>query len=187
MTSRLRELKSSARRYARAWNLLGAFVIGRVPVHALRLWWYRHVLKMTIGRRTSFHWRAAFYAPSGIRIGANSIIGNDAFLDGRRGITIGTNVNVGGHVQIFTLEHDPDDRGFGTRGGPVSIGDRAYVATRSTILPGVTVGEGAVVAAGAVVTRDVEPYTIVGGVPARFIKARSRDLDYTLDFHHPLQ
>jgi maltose O-acetyltransferase len=56
------------------------------------------------------------------------------------------------------------------------------VGTRALILPGVTIGEGAVVAAGAVVTRDVEPYTIVGGVPARFLRQRSRDLEYELNY-----
>ena len=187
MTSRLGDVRQSVRRYGRAWNLFGAFVVGRVPIHRVRLWWYRHVLGMRIGRHTSFHWRAAFYQPSGITIGAHSIIGNDAFFDGRRGLVIGDNVNIGGHVQIFTLEHDPDDRGFRTKGGSVVIGDRAYVATRATILPGVTIGEGAVVAAGAVVTRDVEPFVIVGGVPARPLRQRSRDLDYSLDFHQPLQ
>jgi acetyltransferase-like isoleucine patch superfamily enzyme len=187
MTTPLRRAKRYARRYLNAWSLFGAFVIGRIPVHALRLWWYRHLLGMSIGPRTSFHWRAAFYAPGGIGIGAHSIIGNDAFLDGRRGITIGDNVNIGGHVQIFTLEHDPDDRAFATKGGPVVIGDRAYIATRATILPGVTIGEGAVVAAGAVVTKDVAPFAMVGGVPAKFLRWRSTELDYSLDFHHPLQ
>jgi len=167
--------------------LYGAFLVGRVPIHSLRLWWYRHVLRIKIGPGTSFHWRAAFYQPSGIVIGAHSIVGNDSFLDGRRGLVIGDNVNIGGHVQIFTLEHDPDARDFGTQGGPVTIGDRAYVATRATILPGVTVGEGAVVAAGALVARDVAPYTIVGGVPAKFLRERERDLGYTLNFHMPFQ
>lgn len=180
-------VRSSVRRHLAGAQLFGAFVIGRIPIHRVRLWWYRHVLKMTIGQRTSVHWRAVFYRPSGISIGSNSILGNDCFLDGRRGLTIGDNVNIGGHVQIFTLEHDPDRPDFGVKGGPVTIHERAYVATRATILPAVTIGEGAVVAAGAVVTRDVAPFTIVGGVPARFIRNRSRDLGYVLDYHHPLQ
>lgn len=177
---RLTRLLVGARLYA-------AFLVGRIPNHALRLWFYRRVLHMEIGAHTSFHWRAAFYQPSGIAIGAHSIIGNDCFLDGRRGITIGDNVNVGGYVQIYTLEHNPQAHDFGTQGGPVVVHDRAYVATRATILPGVVIGEGSVVAAGAVVTKDVDPYTIVGGVPAKPIGTRSRELDYSLNFHHPFQ
>ena len=61
---------------------------------------------------------------------------------------------------------------FGVKGGPVVIEDWVYIGTRATILPGVRIKEGAVVAAGAVVTKDVEPWTMVGGVPAKFIKVR---------------
>lgn len=63
------------------------------------------------------------------------------------------------------------------------ISDRAWIAYRAIILPGVTIGEGAVVGAGAVVMKDVEPYTIVGGNPAKVIKKRSLDLDYTLKYN----
>ncbi|SFC27128.1 maltose O-acetyltransferase [Nocardioides terrae] len=183
----LRHVRNRLSSYSRGYRLFGAFLVGRVPNHAFRLWWYRNVLGMRIGAHTSFHWRATFYQPDGVRIGAHTIIGNDCFLDGRRTLVIGDNVNIGGHVQIFTLEHNPDAHDFAVQGGPVVIGDRAYVATRATILPGVTIGEGAVVAAGAVVTKDVAPYAIVGGVPAKFLRERSRDLDYVLDFHLPLQ
>ncbi|MBY6683241.1 acyltransferase [Rhodococcus sp. BP-316] len=140
-----------------------------------------------MGRNTSLHWRAAFFAPEGVAIGSNSIIGNDCFLDGRSGLIIGNNVNIGGHVQIFTLEHDVQAKDFGVDGGPVEIGDRVYIASRSTILPGVAIGEGAVVAAGAVVTRNVEPFTIVGGVPARKIGERNPAINYTLGYHLPFQ
>jgi maltose O-acetyltransferase len=85
------------------------------------------------------------------------------------------------------MDHDPQSRDFGGRGRPVIIMKYAYIATKALILPGVTVGEGAVVAAGAVVTRDVAPYTIVGGVPARPIGVRSRDLDYEFRYHLPFQ
>jgi maltose O-acetyltransferase len=164
-----------------------AFLVGRVPNHAFRLWVYRSLLGITIGERTSFHWRAVFYNPSGITIGAHSIIGNDSFLDGRRQIRIGDNVNIGGHVQVFTEEHDPSDPHFAVKGGPVVVEDDVYIATRATILPGVTIGRGAVVAAGAVVRRDVEPLTIVAGVPAKKVGERPDVIDYRLDYHLPFQ
>ena len=175
------------RLYLQGMKLWIGFVVGRVPWHAFRIEMYKRFLGIQIGRQSAVHWRLAFFAPKGIRIGRNSIVGNDCFLDGRLGLDIGDNVNIGGHVQIFTVGHDPNSPTFGTKGGPVRIADRAYIATRATILPNVEIGEGAVVAAGAVVSKDVVPYTIVGGVPAAVIGQRSRDLNYELNFHMPFQ
>ncbi|WP_204164814.1 acyltransferase [Rhodococcus oxybenzonivorans] len=171
----------------RGFRLYVAFITGRIPNHRFRLLMYRYIFGVKIAEGASVHWRTVFFAPEGVEIGSNSIVGNDCFLDGRRGIKIGSNVNIGGHVQIYTLEHDPNAPDFGTKGGEVVVGDRAYIATRSTILPGVRVGEGAVVAAGAVVTRDVEPFVMVGGVPARPIGGRQSDLAYELGYHMPFQ
>lgn len=164
-----------------------AFCTGRVPVHRFRLFVYRRFLRVQIGEHSSVHWRTVFYRPHGVVIGEHSIIGNDVFLDGRRGIRIGANVNIGGHVQIFTMEHDPDSDTFAATGGEVRIGDLAYVGSRATILPGVVIGRGAVVAAGAVVTKDVGEGLIVGGVPAKVIRKRESALKYRLDYHHPFQ
>ena len=105
-------------------------------------------------------------------------MGQDAFLDGRRGLRFGANVNLGGEVAIFTLQHDVRSESFAAIGGPVTVGDRAWISFRATILPGITIGEGAVVAAGAVVTKDVPPYTMVAGVPAKVIAERPRNLTY---------
>lgn len=163
------------------------FVVGRIPVHSFRLFFYKHCYRMQIGAKSSLHWRAVFMVPKGVQIGSNSIVGNDCFLDGRRGLVIGNNVNIGGHVHIFTLEHDPQSSSFGVQGGPVVIEDYVYIASRATILPDVRVGKGAVVAAGAVVTKDVPAYEIVGGVPARTIGTRTTELNYNLDFHLPFQ
>jgi len=168
-------------------NLFASFLVGRVPFHAFRLFMYRNIFGIKIGRHSTFHWRARFYGMRGIQIGDHTIIGNDAFLDGRYGIKIGNCVNIAGEVEIFTAQHDPDSPDFLMVGGPVLIEDYAYIGTRVMILPQVTVGEGAVVATGAVVVNNVDPYTMVGGVPARFIKSRTRDLKYVLDFHMPFQ
>lgn len=175
------------RAYLRGFELYVLFLVGRVPVHRFRLAVYRHLAKMEIGRGAAIHWRLVVFAPERIHIGAHSVVGNDCFIDGREGVNVGASVNISGHVHIYTREHDPRAPDFATQGGPVTIGDHAYVASRATILPGVRVGEGAIVGAGAVVTRDVAEFSIVAGVPARTIGIRPRDLDYSLGSHLPFQ
>lgn len=155
--------------------------LGYFPSHRVRLLFYRRA-GLTIGATSSIHWRAEFYAPETIRIGDHCTIGDSVFLDGRSGLTIGDCVNFGSHVTIYTRQHDVDAPDFAEVGAPVVIEDHAWISSHSIVLPGVTIGEGAVVAAGAVVTRDVAPYTLVGGNPARFIRDRSRDLTYRLGY-----
>ena len=100
----------------------------------------------------------------------------------RGGIRTGADVSIGPEAAFLTLGHDPQSPEFADTGGDIVIGDRAWIAFRAVILPGVKIGEGAVVAAGAVVTRDVPPYEIVAGVPARKVGERNRDLTYRLNF-----
>jgi len=117
-------------------------------------------------------------SPRKLTIGANSCIGHKATLDARGGLTIGNNVNFSSEVMIWTAQHDYRSPTFDTDFEPVVIGDYVWLGPRCIILPGVTIGEGAVVAAGAVVTKDVEPYTVVGGVPAQKISDRPSNLSY---------
>ena len=81
------------------------------------------------------------------------------------------------------MGHDPQSPSFSDQGGEVHIGNRVWIGYRSLIMPGVTIGEGAVVAAGAVVTKDVKPYTVVAGVPAKPISSRTDELTYELNYH----
>jgi acetyltransferase-like isoleucine patch superfamily enzyme len=119
-----------------------------------------------------------------IAIGQNTIVGHNVILDGRMRITIGAHVNLSSEAAIWTLQHQVDDPEFGSDGGEVRVGDRAWISFRATVLPGVTIGEGAVVAAHALVTDDVAPYSIVAGIPARKIGERPRGLTYTLGSSH---
>lgn len=172
---------------------------GYIPSHTIRLFLYRTLFGVRIGKDSSIHWRCEFNQPAGVSIGHNTVIGNDAFLDGRkkrtgttywqdffgkgkRPLTIGNNVSIAGEARIYTMEHDIDSPDFAETGAPVVIDDYVVIGTRVTILPGVHIGKGAVVASGAVVTHDVDPYTVVGGIPATFIRNRSHDLRYTLRF-----
>lgn len=76
------------------------------------------------------------------------------------------------------LGHDLNDPKFSTKGAPVHIGDDVFIFSNALVMPGVTIGEGAIVLAGSVVTKDVEPWSIVGGNPAKKIRERNRDIDY---------
>lgn len=117
--------------------------------------------------------------PGRICIGAGTVINRGVVLDGRFPLTIGQNASISIQTIVLTLEHDLAAPDFRAVGAPVVIGNRVFIGARAIILPGVTLGEGAAVAAGAVVTTDVEPYAIVAGVPARVIGSRPRNLTYS--------
>ena len=110
--------------------------------------------------------------PWNVTIGALSSIGNGAWVYALDKITIGKNVCIGEDVQLLTGSHDVASPNFDLVTKPITVNDNVWIATGAMVLPGVTIGEGAVVAAGAVVTKDVEPWTVVGGNPAKFIKKR---------------
>jgi acetyltransferase-like isoleucine patch superfamily enzyme len=113
---------------------------------------------------------------SGIFIGNRTNINPDCMFDSRGGdIIIGNYVDIAPEVNIWTLEHDVNDPNFNSVGSGVRIEDFVWIANRAIILPGICIGKGAVVATGAIVTKDVEPYTIVAGVPARAIGKRNPD------------
>lgn len=86
-------------------------------------------------------------------------------------MTIGDGCQIGHNVVFATLNHElaPERRKI-TRPAPIVLGKNVWVGSNATVLPGVTIGDNAVIAAGAVVTKDVAPDTIVGGVPAKVIK-----------------
>ena len=110
--------------------------------------------------------------PKGLIIEDGVNIGPKCLLDARKGLTIHKNAVIAYEAIIWSLNHDYNDIHFCGKGAPTVIGAYAWICSRSIILPGVHVGEGAIVASGAVVTKDVPPYTIVGGVPAKVIGKR---------------
>lgn len=182
-----RNLLEKARNYICA-RLLGDYVerltlkwVGEMPSHHVRNFFYRHIYLVRMASKVVIYAGAEIRNPSGLIIGKGSIIGDNAILDAREGIEIGTDVCFASGVRIWTLQHDYRDPYFACNPehyGPVKIGNRAWIGPHTIILRNVTIGEGAVVAAGAVVTKDVPPYTLVAGVPAKIIGKRPMNLKY---------
>lgn len=119
-----------------------------------------------------------------IKIGQGTIVGDDCLLDGRGYPAIGRNCNLSTGVKIWTAQHDVQSQDFAYAAAPVDIKDWCWTSGGTTILPGVTVGEGCVIASGAVVTKDCKPYGIYAGIPAKRIGERNRNLQYQFDGRH---
>jgi acetyltransferase-like isoleucine patch superfamily enzyme len=156
---------------------------GKIPSHLVRNFIYKKFFLLKMQDKAVIHVGCEMRDPFNISIGTGTIIGDNNILDGRNRIIIGKNVNLSTGVWIWTEQHDPQCPLFSctNKGGPVTIGDRVWVSCRTVILPGITIGEGAVIAAGSVVAKDVEPYCIYGGVPAKKIGERNKDLKYEFD------
>lgn len=145
-------------------------IVAKIPFHTIRLAFYRRLFRIDEDSSILMNVRFRGFCVS---IGKNSTINSYCTLDGRgANLHIGNNVDIAPEVNIWTLEHDPNSATHAGRAGTVVISDYVWIASRATILPGTHIGKGAVVAAGAVVTKDVPPWTIVGGVPAKFIANR---------------
>lgn len=130
------------------------------------------------GGKSCIHRGCKFFHVGKVSIGKNTVINFGCYLDNRRGITIGNNVGIAHNTKIYTLGHDFDDQQFKTKGAAVTINDHVFIFSNAITMPGVTIGEGAIVLAGSVVTKDIEPWMIVGGNPARKIRERRRDINY---------
>lgn len=156
---------------------LGNHLFMNYMPYRIRHWFLGRFCQVKIGRDSSIA-MGCFVTGYHISIGNNTVVNRYTYLDGRVPLTIGNNVNISHYTLIQTLTHDPQNPDFVCLCKPVVIEDHVWIGARAIISPGVRIGEGAVVGAGSVVTRDVEPYTIVAGNPARFIKERTRDLRY---------
>ncbi len=145
--------------------------VGELPLHHLRRFFYR-LAGMRIGTGSTLHMRVRIYDPRGVKIGTDSIIGEQVVLDGRAPLLIGDHVDIATGAMIYNSQHDIRDPHFTAIEAKTQIEDYVFIGPRAIVLPGVTVGKGAVVAAGAVVTKDVPENTVVGGVPAKQIAQR---------------
>lgn len=173
-------------------NLLSALdvylynvLFSKIPINPIRIAFAKR--HMTLGKHTFISMNVRLLNSDNgkkqITIGDHCFINPGCLLDGRFGkIVVGNNVDIARGSWIFTLEHDPHDDYHSLRSGDVVIEDYVWISSRVTILPGITIGRGSVIATGAVVTKNIPPMSIAGGVPATIIGTRESALKYNITF-----
>lgn len=147
--------------------------------HPLRYWIFKALLAR-LGSDSMIDYQTYFRYPWKISIGKGVWINRGcefygSMLAGNAHITIGDHCALGPRVRVLSATHNYRRLDLPDEAASVTIGHHVWVGAGATILPGVSIGDGAVVAAGSVVTRDVAPYAIVAGNPARFLKTRELD------------
>lgn len=156
-------------------------VINNIPFYCVRNIYYK-LCSINLGHKSTIHLKTfiegVYFSKKRLQIGDYTSIGRGSYLDARGGIKIGDSVSISPGVQIITGHHDMNDIKFKYISSKVIIEDYVWIGTNAIILPGVKLGKGSVVGAGAVVTKNVDPFTVVGGVPAKPLKKRNNILDY---------
>lgn len=157
------------------WEL----IFSSIPNNFLRRFYFKYFLKNNIDQRVSILRQVEVTCIGGIEIKKYSTINKNVYVDGRGGLKIGAYVSISPSVKLITASHEVNSADFKLEVKPIVINDFVWICTSAIILPGVTLGKGCVVASGAVVTKDVPEYVIVGGNPAKIIGIRSKDLTYS--------
>jgi len=165
-------------------NYIPNHFINKIPFYFIRHFFYKKVYGLKMGKGSSIHLHC-FINRFNIVIGKNTAINRKCYLDSRGGLKIGDSVCISPEVQIITAQHKINDPNFLYVTKPVEIKDYVWIGTRAIILPGVTLGKGCVVAAGAVVTKSFPDFSVVGGVPAKIISKRIENLDYSCKWMPP--
>ena len=153
------------------WNKFFSYL----PGNKLRIGLFKFLFNAKFGHRVLF-WKGIKVdgvVDSNIEIGDDCQLVKGLLINCSAGLKIGSNVFFGHDVSLYGADHDPDLPGMPARYAPVSIGDNVWIASKASVLKGVTIGEGAVVAYAAVVTKNIPPLAISAGVPARVIRYRN--------------
>lgn len=164
-------------------NYLFNDVITHIPVHAFRRA-FLCLANRRIHRSTKILLHTRLLHFWNLTTSENVVINQHCLLDCRRyPIHIGNNTDIGPYTRIWTLGHDPNSETHEVKGGPVTIGHHVWIASGITILPNVSIQDGAVVATGSVVTKSVEKLSIVAGNPAKEIRKRNNTLNYEINYN----
>ncbi len=142
----------------------------------IRTFFWRLLLKKT-GKNVSIRERVIIMSPQKVEIGDNSYLNAGTIVGGQYGVKIGKDVLIGYNVNIISVNHEYrylniPIRKQGIFGSPVVIEDNVCIGVNAVILPGVRIGKGAIISANVVVTRNIPPYTMVGGIPVKYVKYR---------------
>lgn len=180
MESAFQKISNRLLNYVLDIELFIVRITGLIPVHTIR-WLIYMAAGVKMGNGSHIHMGTQFFYPPNVEIGEDTIIGQNAFLDGRAKLKIGSHVDIASDVMIYNSEHNINDENFRAILAPVEISDYVFLGPRVMVMPGVKIGKGAIVAGGAVITKDVADFAIVGGVPAKAIGERKlKNLNYKL-------
>ena len=156
--------------------------ISNFPSYYIRHFYVRKVLRITVGSNTSIH-MGCFFTGNNVFIGNNTVINRKCYLDGRAAkLVIGNNVSISPEVYVLTMSHHAQSKNFDTFSKDVIIEDHVWIGARAMILPGVTMGRGAVLGALSLANKNIPPFSIAAGNPAAVVGTRNDNLDYQLSY-----
>ena len=164
------------------WNQIFYLICNYFVSHIPCLWLRMNVLRLMGGAISSktiidMHWHVM--GVKKLNIGRHCHINRNCMLDARGGLKIGNNVSISHNVCLVTGSHNFNTPDFKYVDGPIIVDDNVWIGLNVTVLKNVHIGEGAVVAAGALVTKDIPPFEVWGGVPAKKIGDRiCHDINY---------
>ena len=141
------------------------------------------LLNVSLNKNTAINGKIRLFGLKKVEIGANSCINFGCYLDNREEIIIGKNVSISHDVKIYTAGHDYNSSDFKFTKKKVVIDNYVVIFSNVLVMPGVKIGEGAVLLPGSVVCKNVDPYSVYAGVPAKKIAPRER-VDYTLEYKY---
>lgn len=166
-----RSLFATLRRVASSLEINSIWLASFTPINAFRIATLRF-WGASIGNGVAIHRGLQVRCARKLVIGDDCFVAEDVCLDARGGLVIERSVSVNTGAQIWTAQHDWRSKDFAYVSAPVHIGHHSWISARSVIIPGSSIGEGTVVAAGAVVTKDAPPWSLLGGNPAKVIGSR---------------
>ena len=169
--------------YAYLHNLV--YKLLELMPYSLRYVYFKLRLKH-LGKGVYIDYESDFRYHGKISIGDGTIVNRGCKIFGSHynkdvTVTIGKHCKIAPYVKLYAAGHDPGFKRLPNNGAKIVVGDYVWIGGGATVLQGVTIGEGAIVAAGSVVNQDVAPYTVVGGVPAKHIKKRKLKDESELD------